>query len=50
MTIGKYDDIRNQINSYMIETKDKRISTLNYRMPKTSHERIEQIYESIKGV
>ncbi len=43
--IGKYDDLRNQIKEFVEKTKEKRKTTLDYKVPVTSHERIEQIYK-----
>ena len=48
--IGEYDDLRNQIDNYIKKTRKERQTTAHWTTPKTSHERIEQIYESIKGV
>lgn len=48
--IGEYDDLRNQIDNYMKKTKEKRKTTLDYKLHVTSHERIEQIYKATKGM
>lgn len=48
--IGEYDDLRNQIDNLIKKTREERNTTISWRTPKTSHERIEQIYKIAKGM
>ena len=48
--IGEYDDLRNQIDNLIKKTKEERYTTIDWHTPKTSHERIEQIYKITKGM
>ena len=48
--IGKYDDLKNQIDNFIKNNKEERKITAHWDMPETSHERIEQIYKTTKGM
>lgn len=48
--MAEYDDLRNQIDNLIKKTKEERETTIAWRTPLTSHERIERIYEITKGM
>lgn len=48
--IGKYDDLRNQINNFIKNNKEERHTTAHWDIPRTSHETIEIIYKITKGM
>lgn len=48
--IGKYDDLRNQIDNFIKNNKEERKITAHWTTPETSHKRIEMIYKITKGM
>lgn len=48
--IGEYDDLRNQIDNFIKNTKEERKTTSHWSTPMTSHKTIETIYKITKGM
>lgn len=48
--IGKYDDLKNQIDNFIKNNKEERHTTAHWEIPQTSHEAIEAIYKITKGM
>lgn len=48
--IRKYDDLRDQIGNFIKNNKEERHTTAHWEIPQTSHETIEAIYRTTKGM